>query len=242
MSPFMTKLLSWVFGRPETPEYNEPIRVKKDFSWFFPPKTLSDPLAWDKYWYEHISHHYDCYVDMMLDDGDLVDAMRRNGLKKILCIGSGISQEPRALAWAGFDVTVLDLSPFALRVSSEVDPPESYLAQLVGNREAGADGSLKFVAGDLSDSSYCPGPYDVIIDRRTLQLWPDDELPMALQTVVDRLAPRGLFFSHCHDGSASLREGPTHALGSWFKREGWEFWYGEGSLTNRAAWLTVSTG
>jgi len=42
------------------------------------------------------------FVDLFCDDGPLVDAMRVNGFSSILCVGAGISLEPRALAAAGF--------------------------------------------------------------------------------------------------------------------------------------------
>jgi hypothetical protein len=56
------------------------------------------------------------FVHMFCEDWELVGAMRANGMKTVLCVGNGISQEPRALAWAGFDVTALDLSPLATSV------------------------------------------------------------------------------------------------------------------------------
>jgi hypothetical protein len=79
--------------------------VLEEFSWLFPPRTLVDPAAWDQYWHDQVSHGVAGFVHMFCEDGELVDAMRANGMKTVLCVGNGISQEPRALAWAGFDVT-----------------------------------------------------------------------------------------------------------------------------------------
>ncbi|MBI1786999.1 MAG: hypothetical protein HYR60_05520 [Acidobacteria bacterium] len=45
------------------------------------------------------------------------DDQRRH--EKVLCAGSGISQEPKALAEAGFEVVALDLSPEALELRRE---------------------------------------------------------------------------------------------------------------------------
>ena len=151
------------------------------------------------YWYERISHGYGDFVHLFCDDGDLVDTMRANGLKRVLCVGNGISQEPRALAWAGFDVTALDLSPYATKVASEVTPPAELLAQLVGGRSGGLNGNLNFVAGNLCDPACCPGPYDVVIERLTLQLYSDEYKPRALQAVANRITSLGIFFSQSHD-------------------------------------------
>src|SRR5262245_53084278 len=87
-----------------------------------------------------------------------------------LCVGNGIPQEPRALAWAGFDVTALDLSPFVTEMASRAGPPSEYLARLVGHRSSAPDGQLRFVIGDLYDPGRGSGPFDVVSERRTLQL------------------------------------------------------------------------
>jgi hypothetical protein len=42
--------------------------------------------------------------------------------------------------------------------------------------------------------------YDVVIDRKTPQLYPHKERPTAINAVANRLASRGIFLSHCHDG------------------------------------------
>ncbi len=117
------------------------------------------------------------FVHLFSDDGELVDTTRSSALYTVLCVGNGISQEPRALAWAGFDVTALDLSPYATKVASEVVPPPEFLAQLVGGRSGGLNGNLKFVVGNLCDLACCPGPYDVIIELLTLQLYSEEYRP-----------------------------------------------------------------
>jgi hypothetical protein len=71
---------------------------------------------------------------MFVEDGALVDAMRANGLRTVLCVGNGISQEPKALARAGFAVTALDLSPLATDVAERAAPPDEFLAGLIGGR------------------------------------------------------------------------------------------------------------
>jgi len=221
---------------------DEDDEISDEFSWIFSPTTLVDSAPWDKYWREQLSHGVAGFVHLFCDDGDLVDVMRANGLRTVLCIGNGISQEPRALAWAGFDVTALDLSPFATEVASKASPPEDYLAQLVGGRSGGLNGHLEFVVGDLCDAGCCPGPYDLVIERKTLQLYPDADLPIAMKVVSNRLASPGIFFSQCHDGSWAPPAPRKHLLEPWFRAEGWQFYGGEVLLRNRVAWLFMTTG
>ena len=84
-----------------------------DYSWLFPPNTVTDAAAWDSHWAEYVNHGAVGLVEMFCSDGELVDAMSACELRSVLCVGSGISQEPRALCAAGFDVTALDLSATA---------------------------------------------------------------------------------------------------------------------------------
>jgi hypothetical protein len=220
-------------GRPQDPG---------DFSWLFPPQTVTDPAAWDQYWKDQLSHGAAGFVHLFVDDGELVDAMRAHELRTILCVGNGISLEPHALASSGFDVTSLDISPLAAKVAGQATPPDDFLSKLVGGRPRDRKGHLDFVVGDLRDPSLCPGPFDVVIERKTLQLWPDGERSMAAQAVANRLASRGIFFSQSHDGGWRPPEPPRHALEPWFVAEKWESWRPGVPLTGRVAWLFTTTG
>ena len=97
-----------------------------------PPET-KDAEFWDRWWRER---HSECSPDgdmfpqfhqvpfdgergnlsyLPRDNDDLLAAvMYEYGLGTVLCAGNGVSQEPRALAAAGFDVTALDISPVAV--------------------------------------------------------------------------------------------------------------------------------
>jgi hypothetical protein len=249
----MRDLLKRLFGRTETqqlglevgPRTCEPSKTPYDSSWLYPPNTLVDPAPWDKYWSEQIAHGVGDFVHLFCEDGDLVDTMRANGFRTVLCVGNGISQEPRALAWAGFDVTVLDLSPFAMKVASEAAPPAEFLAQLVGGRSAGPNGDLKFVVGDLCDAACCPGPYDVVIERLTLQLYlckGEGDHSAALQAVANRLASPGIFFSQSHDGAWKPSKPRIHWNESYFRANDWPIWPIDGTFTTRVAWLFTTTG
>jgi hypothetical protein len=215
---------------------------KGDFSWFFPPRTLVDPAPWDQYWRDRLAHGVAGFSHMFCDDGPLVDVMRASGLKTVLCVGNGVSQEPRALAWAGCDVTALDLSPLAIKVASDAAPPEAFLARLVGGRSGGSAGRLQFVVGDLCEPACCPGPYDVVIERTTLQLFPESDRSRAIRAVADRLRTPGIFFSQCHDGSWKPPRPRIHALEAWFEAEGWPIFRSDVTLDGRVAWLMRTTG
>lgn len=208
-----------------------------------PPISLRDPDPWDRYWYEWLYHGVGDFVHLFCDDGELIDTMRANGLKTVLCVGNGISQEPRALAWAGFDVTVLELSPYAITVASETNPSTELLTRLAGGRPDGPNGNLKFVAGNLCDAECCPGPYDVIIERLTLQLFSDEFQPRALEAVANRLASPGIFFSQSHDGGWKPPAPRVHRNEWWFREVGWPIWRDDGGpLTTQVAWLLTTTG
>lgn len=136
----MRDLLRKLFGRQATPGPDESESAEdrarcdspEDFNWMFPPSTVTDAAAWDRYWQDQLSHGVAGFIHLFVDDGELVDAMRANGLRTVLCVGNGISQEPRALAWAGFDVISLDISPWAAEVAADAAPPDDFLARLVG--------------------------------------------------------------------------------------------------------------
>jgi len=246
----MRELLRRLFGRQPEPVIDTPRGAEHraspespgDFNWMFPPRTVVDPAAWDRYWHDQLTHGVAGFVDLFVHDGELVDAMRANGLRTVLCVGNGISQEPRALAWAGFDVTSVDISPLAAKVASDATPPDDYLAKLVQGRSGGLNGRLEFVVGDICDPAGCPGPYDVVIDRRTLQLWPDADRPMAIQAVANRLASRAIFFSQSHDGGWRPPAPRQHRVKPWFVAQGWDFWRRDAPLTGRVAWLSTTTG
>jgi SAM-dependent methyltransferase len=181
------------------------------------------------------------FVDMLCRDGRLIDGMRANRLKTILCVGSGISQEPKALALAGFDVTVLDISPLALKVAQACDVPDKFLLNFLEGRQVGRRRRVRFIEGDLLDASICPGPYDVVLERRTLQLYPDDDRPAAMRALAARLATPGIFFSHSH---RNLAPGawPKNDPSEWFRAEQWPRWQSATPIEARVAWLFSTSG
>lgn len=214
------------------------------------------------------------FSDAMSSDESLVALLVSRDARTVLCAGNGLSTEALSLALHGFDVTVLDLSAVAISTMAEslrdpghrvngvpgfrlTDdaivfgdagsiPPE--LCPKIHRSEAHpprAGGSLRFAAGDLISTDLCPGPFDVVIERRTVQLFPEQERPVALERLVSRLAERGTFVSHHHDGRG--RPGSArHYATEWVKAHGFVLDYqvdaGTRRSTSRLARLNLSTG
>lgn len=163
--------------------------------------------------------------DLANRDGLLVTIMAAYGLSTILlCAGSGISQEPRALAAAGFDVTTLDVSSTALRVAQDFELDQDGISHFCHPESLRPGGRVDFVVGSLLDASVCPGPFDVIIERCTVQRFPEQGRSAALEALAGRLSKVGILLSHCNDdqfppdpGWAFNESGLFHASESWFR-------------------------
>ena len=217
----------------------------EDLDWLWPPSDIHDVEAWDKHWQQQIEHGLGPPIfDMFCDGAHLVDAMRQRDMKTILCAGSGISQEARALSEGGFDVIALDSSAVALEIAQHclftVEDIERYYP--LNLRRPG--GSMKYVVGNLLDPNVAPGPFDVVIERCTLQLFPPLERAEALQALADRLSPSGIFVSHCHNGGWRPEEPRVHFLENLFREKGWtiEDGYGASHVKGKVARLSLSTG
>jgi hypothetical protein len=81
-------------------------------------------------------------------------------------------------------------------------------------------GHVEFLAGDLLDPKFCKGPFDVIIERRTAQLFFGNERNEMLEMLTTRLNPTGILVSHCHVGCWKPGTRPEHLLGPWFEQHG----------------------
>ena len=216
-----------------------------DLSWLDSPRDVHSTEAWDKYWYEQVRHGLGPGIfDLFSPEQELIAAMRRRGLTTVLCAGNGISQEPRALAAAGFQVTALDSSPMAMKIAEACDLEPKQLQHFFPPELCAPAGSVDFVVGDLRDPCISPGPFDVVIERRTLQLFQPDERGPALDALANRLGPDGIFVSHCHFGAWRPGQPRTHLFENLFVAKGWTIETGYGSLQSegRVAWLSLSTG
>jgi hypothetical protein len=64
------------------------------------------------------------------------------------------------------------------------------------------------------------GPFDVIIERRTLQLYPSEEREHLLRLLCDRLSPSGIFVSQHHMGRSQPGDPEEQMCQNWFQEHG----------------------
>jgi Methyltransferase domain len=229
-----------------------------------PYNSSPDAAYWDQWWNDLLSDgralpymfpiiespmvlHQGNYYAVAHSDDLLISVMVEHGLRTILCAGSGISMEPRALAEAGFNVTALDVSPTALRVVEGIELGPNGVRHFCGSGAHRTGGHVDFVVGSLLDMTVCPGPFDVVIERRTVQRFEENDRPAALRALAGRLGEIGILLSHCNDNQyfPSKERGLFHhASESWFRERGWTIWdlSPECALKGRVAWLVRSSG
>jgi hypothetical protein len=210
----------------------------------------------------------------MSSEPTLPALIAKRGSRTILCVGNGLSTEAISLALHGFSVTALDISTVpgevfrAMLLDSEhpvnriagfsvcdgsmsLDADGPIDPELCPPMHRGAvypprgGGSLSFVTGDLLDPAICPGPYDVVIERRTLQLYSEAEQLVALDRLISRLSNPGIFVSHQHAGWWRPGDDRTHYADAWLSSRG----FVNSGMTNddsgdapRLACLTFSSG
>jgi SAM-dependent methyltransferase len=258
MLHFLTRLFrrTRTLGRGGLESTNEPRPASGEIegdglSWLEPPGDIHDVPAWDHYWREQAAHGLSpAMFDLFARDQDLVDEMLKRGLSTVLCAGSGISQEPRALAYAGMAVTAMDTSPVAMELARTFPATDEYLQQFFERPQRQSGGSVDFVVGDIRDPEVCSGPFHVVIERCTVQLFPEQERSAVLQALVARLDSGGIILSHHHSGSWRPGEPLVHAAEPWFVKQRFTIcdvtgrttqeWPGVGD--DRSVWLFTSTG
>ena len=255
MLSLLKKLLNWTPPKPsplklfQGPEDDaelsrEEPSIEEIFERLSPPENPLDPDAWDRYWRDQFELGTYKFCDMFVEDRRLIEALRARGGNRVLCIGNGISLEPHALAAAGFAVEALDLSQFATLAASSARPKPEALDQIVG-AQRGEGGSVRFITGDLFDPKTCPGPFDAVIERRTVQLYDGERRVQAFEGLLDRLSVNGLFLSHWHNGRWRPPAPRTHGAEGWFEQRG-DIEVDKGRKTTpsqgRVAWLQLTTG
>jgi hypothetical protein len=216
------------------------------------------------------------FADMMSSDGGLPGLLTRRGSQTILCAGNGLSNEALSLAMLGFHVTALDISAVPADVlgrtlrspqhpvhripgfvigddnavtfarSGPIDPELCPAMHRNADHGPKGGGTLAFITGDLMDPHVCPGPFDVVIERRTVQLFPRDEQISACDRLVERLAECGVFVSHEHQGGWRPGQARTHLAEAWLKSRGFVLRSGaeddQYDSAPRLAYLMFSTG
>jgi hypothetical protein len=190
------------------------------------------------------------FSDMMSSDEGLPGLLTRRGSQTILCAGNGLSHEALALALLGFHVTALDISVVPADVigqsfqnpqhpvhripgsvigdngsvsfagSGPIDPDLCPPMHRSADHTPRGGGALSFVTADLTDPEVCTGPFDVVIERRTVQLFPPHERLSACGRLVARLAERGVLVSHEHQGGWRPGEARTHFARAWLASKG----------------------
>lgn len=148
----------------------------------------------------------------------LHDDATQCGLRTIVDVGAGISMEPAAFAWAGFAVTALELSPVAVEHARAQLFTVEDAVHFFGEQPAAmhrAEGSLTHVVGDFLDPAACPGPFDVVLSRRTIQYYRGEALPAAIEALIGRLADPGLLVLHTHNA-----RDVDHAIERWLRQRG----------------------
>lgn len=172
------------------------------------PYDPHDAAEWDRYWRNQRRYGLMevAFADMMSSDPTFIPALDERGARTILCVGNGLSSEAPALAVHGFIVTALDLSSVPADACRALDPATLIEKQAIPpihrapDRPPRRGGSLTYVTGDLKNADICPGPYDVVIERRTVQLFATEEQADAMDRLAARLAEHGLLMSHQHVG------------------------------------------
>ena len=114
----------------------------------------------------------------------------------------------------------------------------------VEDKTVGPPTRVDWVQGDILDRTCRPGPFDLIVERRTVQLYDEEMRGQALAALADRLTPDGVLFSHCHAGWWRPPEPRPHLSRDWFEARGWPFWNGlpAEKPEGQVAWLFTTTG
>jgi hypothetical protein len=127
-------------------------------AWMWPPQDVHDRIGWDHFWNNQAAHHFFVQkaAEGMAAVSETTALMRSKDFKTILCAGGGVSTEPVAMAAAGFDVVVVELSGVAIDLCRTEFP---------------AQPRLRYVEGSSLHPQIEPGPFDMVNERRTLQLF-----------------------------------------------------------------------
>jgi hypothetical protein len=188
------------------------------------PGDINSAKEWDLYWL--------CRRDMPSPgelqtrcDREWLRVFRERGYRSILFAANGLSQEPQFFAYAGFQTVALELSEVATELARTARWKEQTLLRSFGVSSLEKEsflrdmvcfgGSASYEAGSLFAEDVCEGPFDVIIVRRTLQLFSSARLRLALQALRKRLSDTGTlivevaesFDAKARVAQAMLREG-----------------------------------
>lgn len=156
----------------------------------------------------------------VLDDIEAMRFMRRRGVRRILIPGNGCTLFPHALVHAGYEVTVVDISPIAIETvaSRPISTPEKlkyffpksqlndwerkypfYEIDLEGTmeriqQEAREGGSLELIVADIREWNPPPNapPFDLIYEDRMSMLLSPEDWPALAQSYSRWLSENGI--------------------------------------------------
>ncbi len=231
MSNLPQQVVGWFkshFSKSAEPNQKSKGDIRKDLKWMFPPSDPHSANGWDLFWKNQFEHDVAGFCDLMVHSHQLVEAAQRLNLKAVLYVGPGASLEPFALARAGFAVTALDISPVVGRLGKwmleHAAVTDEDCERFLSRNSFRDGGTVEYVVGDLFDQAICPGPYDVIVERKTIQDYPESDQIIAVQRLLQRLAPAGIYLAHCHDNRwnpiANPGSEPYHATSKALSRLG----------------------
>jgi len=211
--------------------------------------TDADELGalWDQFW------------EINPDGGDfgadlteyLVPILRQRAPLRVLCVGNGKALEAHALAAAGFKVDSLDISPSVKAFLEAVKVSNAVLARILKEPCDGELARPTIYTGDILNAEDCPGPYDTVIIRRTVQHFPDEAIPRVMELICNRLTDTGLLVLQGHNAGQSLSlaarwlyERKIPVAWNLCHKDGRHFAYpGFGTYRkSRVAWLIRSSG
>jgi hypothetical protein len=115
----------------EEPADLEDLDELDELDWLRPPEDVHDAAGWNRYWKAQVDHAVAGFHDMFLQEEGLARLMAARGLESVLCAGNGVSLQPHALAYAGFNVTAADLSTWAIELIRDLRPDSKYLKKLL---------------------------------------------------------------------------------------------------------------
>ncbi|MFN2190006.1 MAG: hypothetical protein ACK2T3_14675 [Candidatus Promineifilaceae bacterium] len=124
--------------------------------------------------------------------------MRLLNLNTVLCVGSGLTLDPQRLAGSGLEVDAMDFSKFAMDVMREIDLTDEFLDRICEDELRKEGGICRFVEGNLFDHSVCPGPYDVVLERSTVQTL-GSRRREGVQSLQGRVSKDGYLISQWHN-------------------------------------------
>lgn len=216
----------------------------------------SDPEYWDRK-YELIGSAGEGtgpsqYVAR--DSAYLMAALRRLApwsLTRVLVAGCGISRTPFLLRHCGYDVTAIDVSPYAIALAARQDPNEDSLAECISVHDVVDDfpdhivvcddrvlclavvralrapgGALRFLVADWRRHS---GAFDAVVCQYPLRGAGAVLVRESLAAFYRQLAPGGVLLLEDRYSSWSMGEGARCGLGM----------YGAGLSLVEAAGFTV---